>query len=63
MVLFFLPHTKFYFYRLFLFYVQSIKDFKSIDEANRFLDSPKEKHKIKEEIEKLKLALKMHGKE
>jgi hypothetical protein len=43
--------------------VQSIKDFKSIDEANRFLDSPKEKHKIKEEIEKLKLALKMHGKE
>lgn len=54
---------QFYFYRLFLFYVKSIKDFKSIDEANKFLDSPKEKNKIKEEIEKLKLALKMHGKE
>lgn len=42
--------------------VKSVNDFKSIDEVNKFLDSPKDEAKIKEEIEKLTLALEMHGK-
>jgi hypothetical protein len=53
---------QFYFYRLMLFYVKSMDDFKNIDEANKFLDSPKEEAKIKDGIEKLKIALRMHGK-
>lgn len=45
-----------------LFYVKSVSDFPRIDQANKFLDSPRDAERIKEEIAKLEIALKMHGK-
>ena len=53
---------QFYFYRLMLFYVKSVGDFPRIEQANKFLDSPRDAERIKEEIAKLEIALKMHGK-
>ena len=53
---------QFYFYRLMLFYVKSVSDFPSAEQANKFLDSPRDAERIKEEIAKLEIALKMHEK-
>ena len=51
---------QFYFYRLMLFYVKSVSDFPRVEQANKFLDSPRDAERIKEEIAKLEIALKMH---
>lgn len=53
---------QFYFYRLMVFYIKSVDDFPRIEQTNKFLDSPKDTGRIKEEIAKLEIALKMHGK-
>jgi hypothetical protein len=52
-----------YFFKLIIFYIKTTHEFSDVEEANRFLDSPKNEDTIRNQIKNLEIALNMLGKD